>query len=791
MTSTALLLFFAAAQAHDPIDDRGGAAPTPEAETVAEAPAKDAEEADAAEVDWDVLVPHGAHHSARFTLTEGTWMSVSVSGDRLVFDLLGDLWSMPLSGGKADRLTADAAWDSEPRFSPDGRRIAFVSDRDGNEQIWVMDRDGRNLHKVTDEDEARVTDPVWDPTGDWLIVRRRTVDTRSIGVTELWRVHVDGGTPGFALTSLDEHPHAGESTTDGRFVYFSNRHGRFNYDENPVAGLWDVQRLDLQTNEVRTVVHGAGSASRPKLSPDGKTLAFVSRDRSHTLLELMDLATGRRRTLSQDLDHDQLEGFALHGTYPDISWLPDGSGLVLWARGQLWKLGLDGTETAIPFEATGSWDFHDVQRWKRTIPDTVQARVIRWPVRSKDGRLAFSAMGRLWTQDPGGEIAPASSGTGYSPAFSPDGKRLAWTSWTDCPAPDTAVSAAPAPDCGGRLHLSQGKKQETLPVEGLLINPAWSPDGKTLVVLRGVGGSSSPDLGSQPWYELVRLTEGKKGRWDSVVIGSTDIDQFRAPRPTIVGDRIYWAESRPTEPRRPGKAVLVSVDLDGDDKIEHLSLGGAQEVRLSPTGKRVAFKRGHQAWVADVPPQMRDLDVDALPHRKLTEQVGDWLEWSPDGRELSWMAGNTLNRLVVDAVTLPEKAEAPKPQQEELKLSLSADARRQPGPHPRHRAHHGARRPGRRGGARRRHGGHRRRPHPLGGQRAAPGGGADHRRHRQDHHPRPGRCARPPALQRGGRLAGAGVALPGEPRLRGHHGARPLGQHRSCVHAKRKGRGWL
>ena len=158
---------------------------------------------------WDVNAPFGPTHSVHLDLREGTWMSLSVHGDTLVFDLLGDLWKMPVTGGEATRLTSGASWDVDPAFSPDGKQIAFTSDRNGNEQLWVMNADGSNARLLTDEKEARVTQPVWDPSGSWIIGRRRTIDTRSIGVTELWQYHLDGG-KGFALTSKDEDPHAGE-----------------------------------------------------------------------------------------------------------------------------------------------------------------------------------------------------------------------------------------------------------------------------------------------------------------------------------------------------------------------------------------------------------------------------------------------------------------------------------------------------------------------------------------------------------------------------------------------------
>lgn len=648
---TALLALLAhpgLALAHDPrLQGEGPSGPAEDAEAEADDAAGDDEEAD-----WDVLATHGPHHEATISVSEGTWMSVDEHGGTLVFDLLGDIWTLPLTGGTATRLTSDAAWDSEPRWSPDGQTLAFVSDRDGNEQIWLMDADGSDLRRLTSESEARVTDPVWDPAGEQLVVRRRTVDTRSIGVTELWQVHLDGG-KGTRLTSLDAHPHAGETTIGGRYLYFSSRNGRFNYDEDPVAGLWNVVRLDRWTGDLRPVVHGSGSAVRPTLSPDGRTLAFVSRDRAQTVLELLDLETGRRRVLADWLSHDQMEGFALHGVYPVIDWVDDQS-LVLWAQGRLWRLGLDGERTQIPFQAQGTWTFHEVPRWKRALPEVIESRVVRWPVEHpSDGRIAFSAMGRLWEQAPGAaEAVPLSEGTGYAPAWSPDGRELAWTSWQD------PTEADPG---GGSLWISGGRKGPVrLPLSGELLNPAWSPDGQSLVVLRGVGGGPVVHPNRDPWWELVRLDRGKRGAWTVTVlreVDSTGANQ-RAPRMVWHEGRIWYPRGRHVEGRVPNDTELVSIDAaDGTDLRVHMIFDGAVEVLPSPDFSRVAYKQDHQVHVTVLPPWPRELSAadGSLPSRTLTEVVGDWLSWGPDSRTLHWMEGNVRKSLRVDSLREPEE----------------------------------------------------------------------------------------------------------------------------------------
>lgn len=610
----------------------------------------------------------GTTHPVTVDVTEGTWMHLSVAPDRIVFDLLGDIWSIPLAGGTATRLSSGPAWDGDPKVSPDGRQIAYSSDQNGNENLWVMDLDGKNPKLITREKDARVTSPVWDPTGPWLVGRRRTVDTRSTGVTELWQYHLGSGT-GFALTSKDEQPHAGEATVTPDYLWYSTRAGRFDYNNNPIAGLWQIQRKDRHNNEERTVVAGVGSAARPLIHPDGRRVVFVARHRTRTALEVLDLDTGSRRDLGEWLDHDQMEGLAARGVYPAMDWL-DGETFVVWAGGKIWKVKLaDGSRTEIPFRVTGTWDVHEVARPARSVPDEVQARVLRWVEESSTGRIAFSAMGQLYLQEPGGTPSLFSAGTGYSPAFSPDGSRLAWTSWTD-PAKGEAG--------GGRLHLSTlGKKPKTveLPVRGQLVNPAFSEDGTELVVLRGFGGSTSPDLGAEPWFELIHLwMEGKE--WRSRVVTSVNNrgSAARAPRLTLRGGRVWYLVDHSPNPREPEETTLISIRLDGTDRKEHLLFpNGADEVVLHPDGRTVAYRSEHQARLTQLPTGLQLLNVgEGVPSLRLTDTVGDWLSWVPapppakgksatPSYRLSWMEGPTRSVLDVGQIDWSIADDAPRP----------------------------------------------------------------------------------------------------------------------------------
>jgi hypothetical protein len=102
---------------------------------------------------WDVEAEHGPTSLIEFDTDEGTWINCDVSpnGQWIVFDLLGNIYRMPIGGGRAELLLGGASLEVQPRFSPDGKTIAFTSDRDGADNIWLMDADGKNRRQLTKE----------------------------------------------------------------------------------------------------------------------------------------------------------------------------------------------------------------------------------------------------------------------------------------------------------------------------------------------------------------------------------------------------------------------------------------------------------------------------------------------------------------------------------------------------------------------------------------------------------------------------------------------------------------
>ncbi|GAB5534008.1 MAG: amidohydrolase family protein [Rubricoccaceae bacterium] len=614
---------------------------------------------------WDVTAAHGPTETVAFTTTEGTWMSLDVSpdGQTIVFDLLGDLYTLPIGGGTATRITSGPAYDVQPRFSPDGAHLSFTSDRAGGDNIWIANADGTDPEQVTDESFRLLNNAVWTPDGDYLIARKHFTSTRSLGAGEMWMYHRSGGA-GLQLTERpNDQQDAGEPevSPDGRYVYFSQDVSpgpTFQYNKDPNSGIYAIKRLDRETGEIETVVRGAGGAARPQISPDGRQLAFIRRVRTETVLFLYDLDTGAQTPLWDGLTHDQQEAWAVFGVYPNFDWLPDGSGLVITAQGGFWRVDAEtGDASSIPFTAEVEQTITEAVRFLVDVaPETFTAQMIRDVATSPDGnQLVFHAVGYLWGKEmPNGTPRRLTTQTDhfeYDPAFSPDGELIAYTTWSD--------------EDGGAVRTFDLVSGETVTLtgeRGHYASPQYSPDGM-MVVYEKLGGSSLRGTlyGLQSGLYTVPATPG-----ESTLI----IDRGRSPRFTPDGERITFLNGGGLS------KTFRSIDLDGSDERTHFTLKYPTTVVPSPDGKWVAFNEAFNVYVAPFAMTGGDYDLNkdtkAIPVSRLSRDAGTDLHWTSD-RQLRWMIGpEVYTRDLSDAFAFVDGApdELPKPDSTGVPIGL-------------------------------------------------------------------------------------------------------------------------
>ncbi len=599
---------------------------------------------------WDVNAPPGPSYDVAINVDEGTWISLDVhpSGKKLVFDLLGDLYELPIEGGEAKPLTEGMAWDMQPRYSPNGERLVFTSDRGGGDNAWIMPSTGGATVAVTKESFRLVNSPVWTPDGDYIAVRKHFTSRRSLGAGEIWLYHRNGG-KGLMMTKRpNDQKDLGEPafSPDGRYLYFSQDvtpGARFEYNKDPHKGIYAIKRLDLETRHTQVLIGGPGGAVRPTPSPDGKTLAFVGRKGLKTALFLFDLQSGERTLLYDELDRDMQETWAIHGVYPAMDWTPDGRALVFWSGGKIMRLDVRTRNTSeIPFRIKAKRKVLEALRSDVEVhPERFHTKMLRWPTVAPGGRaVVFQTLGQLYTRRlPQGtprRLTRAQDHFEFYPSYSTDGRRIVYSTWSDKKL--GTIRLVSASGGSGRVISRE---------PGHYVEPVFSPDGR-YVVYRKV---PSRALRAQRWGLNPGLYAiSVEGRAPPKLLSRSGW----APRFGARNDRVYFMDS--VKDGKDSKVVLKSVGMDGQEVQTHLKGTLTTDFKPSPDGKLVAFNEGFRAYVMPFPRTGQIVDVgpkvESLPVKQVSEDAGAYMHWSSDSASLHWSLGP---KLYTESVNLSEK----------------------------------------------------------------------------------------------------------------------------------------
>lgn len=598
-----------------------------------------------ADAKWDVAADVGPTTKMEFDTSEGTWMNLDVSpdGQRIVFDLLGDIYVMPIEGSAttpATRLTSGPVFDMQPKFSPDGKRIAFASDRDGLWNIWTMAVDGKDAKQISRERRWWVNSPAWSPDGKFIYARRHFVKERSLGAGEIWMYHSAAASDGLQVTERtgwQKDNGEPEISPDGRYLYYSKDVTpgiAFEYNKDPNGLIYAIVRRDLVTGRERRAVSIQGGSVTPQVSPDGKSIAYVRRVRLKSYLYVRDLESGRHRQVFGNLDKDLQEAWAIHGLYPQYSWTPDGKSIVIWGEGKIWRVDVaSGKGRQIPFVAKVEQTLNAPVRFPIKVhADEFPVRMLRDVRTSPDGRLvAYSALGHLYIRKlPDGPPQRLTKDTHneFYPSFSPDGQWIVYTTWSDANYGRVRVV---------RPDGSQGRDVVTKP--GHYVEPSFSPDGRQ-IVYRDAGAdlTRGPLYGDEPGVFVVPAAGGSP-----VLVR----DGGATPEFDHTGKRIYLREVRNE------KFTLFSVGLPtgdsplpGRDEIEHIRSDNATQFAVSPDGHWVAFEERFRTFIAPLPRTGRPVDIgpttQSYPVQRVSRDAGFYLHWSGDGRRLYWTLGPEL-----------------------------------------------------------------------------------------------------------------------------------------------------
>ncbi|MGN7928840.1 amidohydrolase family protein [Sphingopyxis sp. 22461] len=636
--------------------------------------------ADAKPDKWDVNAPPGlATRKVQLSVDEGSWMNVDVAPDgrTIAFDMLGDIYTMPIEGGTPTRIAEGLAYEHQPRFSPDGKRIAFVSDRAGGDNIWLMNRDGSDKKQISKEDFRLLNQPSWSPDGQFIVAKKHFTTGRSLGTGEVWMYHVSGGA-GVPLVKKPNERHQKELgepifAADGKSVFYTRNVTPgpiFEYAQDSNTDLFHIERYNLEDGKVSTAASGPGGAVRPTPSPDGKRLAFVRREGTQSKLYVKDLASGAEKKVYDVLDQDVQETWAVTGVYPNMAWTPDSRDIVFWAGGQLRRVsGAGGDARIIPFSVNDDRTIVDATHPAVEVaPDSFATKMPRWAEVSPDGRsIVFETLGKLW-------VKPATGGSARRltaakddamelwPSWSRDGKSLVFVRWTDGGMGEIHVVGA-----GG----GASRKLTTSP--GHYAEPRFSPDGKTIVFeRRGSGGLTSARWSEDPGVYRIAAGGGAAERISS---------DGAKPQFASTSDRVFMVTAG------DGKSQLVSTDMSGQDKRVHANGELVSDYEISPDGRTLAFRQNYDAYVTPLMPGGQDVSLGtksgALPVTRVSGSGAEYMNWSDGGRRLHWSRGATL--FSADLASLftnaPADEKAPKftPPTDGISLSMTQAASKHKG----------------------------------------------------------------------------------------------------------------
>jgi len=610
--------------------------------------------------------------AVNFETNEGSWMSLDVApnGDYLVFELLGDIYQLPITGGNAKTIIDGRDFASQPRFSPDGKQLVFVSDRSGEDNLWLANADGSDSKQLSKRNDGELISPVWSRDGQTIYVSqlasRRSMSTN----IELWAYPIDGSEPekistpnmgrgSLFVSAFPPGAYGAQPSANNELLFTAATPRRYDGDTPPRA---EIMKVNLQSGTVSSITDNSRSAFKVMLSNDGNWLAFAELHNNKTGLRLRDLETDEERWLVQDIGFNALESWASRDLLPGFSFTPDNDALVIAYGGKIHRVRLsDGQVTPIPFNANIEIAIEPRVNTKVSIDQgPVIAKLTKGAVISPDGsQYAFSAFGRLYQMETTDQTPLKLTSRGsfgeFQPAWSADGKWLAYVTWSA--SEGGALWKVPTDGSGPAEKLTPGNAYYR--------DPVWTPDGQTILAVQAPKTARLENARG----ELV-------GAEQIVSIDSSGGKPF-AIAPAGGAVRVHFSEDPQRFYAYSPRLGLSSWKLDGSDQQTHLRVMGlanpagypamASDILLSPNGQHAVAAVASQLYLIDmsaVPAEQAPINVYAAPasedhtyqdnaFSKITTLGSDHFSWG-DSQTISWSAGTTLYHKSIDSDVVSE-----------------------------------------------------------------------------------------------------------------------------------------
>ena len=600
---------------------------------------------------WDVNNPHKdwKYNSFKLNTTEGTWMNLDVSpdGKTIVFDLLGDIYKIPIIGGKATILRAGMAYEVQPKFSPNGKYISFTSDAEGGDNIWVMTADGKDAKSITKESFTLLNNAVWTPDGMSLVARKHFTSERSLGAGEMWQYPLSGAA-GLQLTKRkndQQDVNDPSISSDGKYLYYAEDvypGGFFQYNKDPNNQIYAINQYNFETGEITRITGGPGGAARPVISKDGKFLAFVKRIRTKSVLYVHELETGKEWPIYENLSKDQSEAWAIFGVYPYFSWTPDDKDILIWAQGKINKINIESRQiTNIPFEVNQEIKLAKTHHVKRTVfEEEFTSKMIKDVQTSADEKtMIFTSLGHIYSKElPDGTPKRITNLTDFEaePSFSIDGKSILFVTWND-----ENLGAIYS------INLDGSGLEKITKEKGIYRTPAYNNRGSKITYLKESGNGDQGFDYTKKTGIYIADVDGSNAK---MVSENGEFPAFSADDKRIffqTGGSFFGGLTK----------NLKSVDLNGKDERSHFSSKLANRLVPSKDNKWIAFIHLHKLFVAPFILNGSEINVDqntkSFNVESLSKNAGINLHWA-NSNKIFWTLGDAyFSKSIIDNTTDP------------------------------------------------------------------------------------------------------------------------------------------
>ena len=620
-------------------------------------------------------LPLKPERQIKFNVKEGTWISVDISpdGKTIAFDLMGDIYTMPITGGKATAVTKGIAYETHPRFSPDGKKILFTSDRSGSDNIWIFDLEKKDTIQVTKEKAEEFPGAVWSKDGNYIIA------SKGRRIPKLWMYHIDGGS-GIQLIDLPATLKTIDPfvSADGRYIYYSQRTGSWNY--NALLPQYRIGTYDREKGIMNTIASKYGSAFTPTLSNDGSWMVYGSRYEDKTGLVLRNLKNGDETWLAYPVQRDEQESIAPQGVLPGMAFTPDSKYLIASYGGKIQKIPVDGSKaTEIPIDADLVLDMGPRLYFNYPIKDTstALANQIRDAAPSPDGKqLAFTVLNRLYVMDyPDGKPNRISNNnfTEAMPAWSTDGKHIAFVTWSEKEmgsiykvnvAANTITKLTNEPGFYMQPTWSYNNRIAFFKAPARLFKDAESPfysgeEGEIVWMNANGGKMYSIDMANNRGNihftkDTARIfLNGAGGSLISIRWDGTDTKTHAK----ITGITTYGSVAGANGHNNNyvmGKAMINANPLENcmlpesAGNTEPLTMpSSADYILMAPVGDKAIAQVNNNIYVVTIPEpgktaiiNVGDPASSSFPARQLTEIGGEFPAWEANGKKVHFSLGN-------------------------------------------------------------------------------------------------------------------------------------------------------